>query len=151
MKNTLKKALSFVLVLAMAVGMIPFNAFASEATVSVAELPQSISGLEIAYPYNTEVFQIDEKPASRYSALTFESARNEVESAQMVLTPNFDVSAFELTMNTLYNEKGNEISADAFEIYVQRYIAVTGTGNAPYWTKDNQRYGDVQGKRRKVW
>ena len=138
MKKTLKKALSFALAMVMVMGMIPFAAFADEVqAVSNSELPQSITGLEIAYPYNTEVFQIKEKPENRYSALTFESARNEVESAQMILTPNFNVTSFELTMNDLYNERGNEISADAFEVYVQRYISVTGTGNAPYWTKDS--------------
>ena len=138
MKKTLKKALSFALALVMVMGMIPVAAFANEVqAVSNSELPQSITGLEIAYPYNTEVFQINEKPANRYSALTFESARNEVESAQMILTPDFNVTSFELTMNALYNERGNEISADAFEVYVQRYISVTGTGNAPLWTKDS--------------
>lgn len=136
--KTLKKALSFALVLAMVMGMIPFSAVANEVqAVSVTELPQSVSGLEIAYPYNTEVFQIKEKPANRYSALTFESARNEVESAQMVLTPNFKIDSFELTMHDLVNARGNVIGADAFEVYVQHYITVTGTGNAPYWTKDS--------------
>ncbi len=138
MKKTLKKVLSFALALVMVMGMIPVAAFADEVqAVSNSELPQSITGLEIAYPYNTEVFQINEKPANRYSALTFESARNEVESAQMVLTPNFKIDSFELTMHDLVNARGNVIGADAFEVYVQHYITVTGTGNAPYWTKDS--------------
>ena len=50
---------------------------------------------------------------------------------------NFNVSSFELTMHSLYNERGNELSADAFEVYVQHYVTVSGTGNAPYWTSDS--------------
>ena len=138
MANTMKKALSMLLVLVMVLGIVPVSAFASEAqAVSTSDLPTAVSGLSIAYPYNTEVFQIKETPANRFEALTFESARNEVESAQMVLTPNFKIDSFELTMHDLVNARGNVIGADAFEVYVQHYITVTGTGNAPYWTKDS--------------
>ena len=138
MKNTLKKTLSFALALVMVLGMIPYTANADEVqAVSNTGLPQSIAGLQIAYPYNTEVFQIKENPVSRFDALTFAGARNEVESAQMILTPNFNVSSFELTMHSLYNERGNELSADAFEVYVPHYVTVSGTGKAPDWTSDS--------------
>ena len=33
----------------------------------------------------------------------------------MILSPNFDVTAFELTMGSLKNEKGNIIPSWAFE------------------------------------
>lgn len=88
-----------------------------------------IDGLSIAYPYNTETYQQTEELVSAFDALTFVSARNEVESAQMILKPTFDISSYKLTMGDLYNANGNVIPADAFEVFAQHYVTVTGTGN----------------------
>ena len=134
MQQSMKKALSCLLVLVMVLSVLPGTVFASEAA-SHAELPTSMEGLSIAYPYNTENLKINETPVSRFDALTFESARNEVESAQMILTPSFKVDSFELTMSSMTNEKGNIIPAWAFEVYVQHYVTVTGAGNAPHYDK----------------
>ena len=85
MQKTLKKTLSFLLVLVMVLGIIPVTAKADEAQASAnAILPMAMDGLSIAYPYNTESIRQDQTPVSRFNALTFESARNEVESAQMI-------------------------------------------------------------------
>ena len=130
MQKNLKKLLSLVLTLVMVLSItvpaIPVSA--AEVTKST-DLPTAMEGLSIAYPYNTENIELTEAPVSRFDALTFESARNEVESAQMILTPNFKVDSFELTMNDLTSEKGNIIPAWAFEVFVQHYIAVEGAGN----------------------
>jgi len=88
-----------------------------------------IDGLSIAYPYNTETYQQTEELVSAFDALTFVSARNEVESAQMILKPTFDISSYKLTMGDLYNANGNVIPATAFEVFAQHYVTVTGTGN----------------------
>ncbi len=96
------------------------------------ELPTSMDGLSIAYPYNTETYQQDAASVtSRFDALTFYTARNEVESAQMILTPDFSVDlGFELTMSNLVNTEGNHIIlADAFDVYVQRYVEITESHN----------------------
>ena len=96
MQRTWSKLLSCVLVLVMVLGMIPTIAAASEnKAISNSQLPTTMDGLSIAYPYNTENLKINETPVSRFDALTFESARNEVESAQMILTPNFKVDSFQ--------------------------------------------------------
>ena len=130
MQQSMKKALSCLLVLVMVLSVLPGTVFASEAA-SHAELPTSMEGLSIAYPYITENLKINETPVSRFDALTFESARNEVESAQMILTPGFNVTDFELTMHSMTNEKGNVIPAWAFEVYIQHYYNATGTTNTP--------------------
>ena len=136
MQKNLVKLLSFVLVLVMVLGLLPVVALADEVqTVSNSELPTSMDGLSIAYPYNTETIQLTQTPVSRFEALTFESARQEVESAQMILTPSFGVTSFELTMQDLYNENGNLIPAYAFEVYVQHYYNAIGTTNTPNFGK----------------
>ena len=138
MQKTVKKALSFLLVLVMVMGIMPVTAFADQAQAAQsAALPASMDGLSIAYLYNTENVQLTEKPVNRFDALTFESARNEVESAQMILTPDFQVDSFELTMNSLQNEKGNVIPGWAFEVYIQHYVTVEGSKNSP-------QYGDFK-------
>ena len=137
MRVSLKKALSLMLVLVMVLGIFPVTAMADEAQqASESQLPRSITGLSIAYPYNTETVKQTGSVPNRFNALTFESARGEVESAQMILSPNFAVTDFELTMGSLKNENGNIIPSWAFEVYVQHYVSISGAGNAPYWTKD---------------
>ena len=131
MQKNLKKVLSFVLALVMVLGLIPMTVLADETQVASSDLPTAMDGLTIAYPYNTENVQRTGTVPNRFGALTFESARNEVESAQMILTPNFKVDSFDLTMSSLTNAKGNVIPSWAFEVYVQQYATVTGSGNSP--------------------
>ena len=147
MKNSWQKVLSFVLALVMVLGMVPVTAFADEVQqTNAAALSDSMDGLSIAYPYNTETVQQSGTPVSRFEALTFESARNEVESAQMILSPDFDVTSFELTVGSLKNEKGNVIPSWAFEVYIQHYVTVSGSGNAPYWSDTYQMYNPTFSK-----
>ena len=127
------------LTMVMVLGMIPFSAIASEAQPA-SDLPTSMAGLSIAYPYNTETVQLTGTPADRFDALTFESARGEVESAQLILTPNFAVDSFELTMNSLKNENGNIIPSWAFEVYTQHYVTVSGSGNAANYSSSHDMY-----------
>ena len=141
MQKNLKKVLSLLLAMVMVMGMAAqaVPAFAAEA-VSSSDLPTAMEGLSIAYPYNTETVQLTGTPADHFDALTFESARGEVESAQMILTPNFNVDSFELTMNSLKNENGNIIPGWAFEVFVQHYVTVTGSGNATNYSSTYDMY-----------
>ncbi|MBR5570651.1 MAG: DUF4091 domain-containing protein [Oscillospiraceae bacterium] len=149
MQKNLCKVLSCFLAIIMVLGMIPTTVFANEAqAASNSDLPTVMEGLSIAYPYNTEMVQQTGNVPDRFDALTFESARNETESAQLILTPNFDVTSFELTMNGLQNEKGNIIPGWAFEVYTQHYVSISGAGNAPYWTKDSWLSGTYMFKPR---
>ena len=147
MKKSWQKVLSFALALVMVLGTIPVTAIADEVQqTNASALSDSMDGLSIAYPYNTETVQQSGTPVSRFEALTFESARNEVESAQMILSPNFDITSFELTMSGLKNEKGNIIPSWAFEVYIQHYVTISGSGNAPYWSDTFQMYNPTYSK-----
>ena len=144
MRKNLKKKLSLALALVLILGMLPISALANE--TQTAETVTAMEGLSIAYPYNTETVQLTGTPADRFDALTFESARGEVESAQMILTPNFAVDSFELTMNSLKNENGNIIPSGAFEVYTQHYVTVTGSSNAPNYSSKHEMYHPESGK-----
>ena len=76
MKMSLQKVLSLVLALVMVLGMIPVTALANEVQQTGIST-QTMEGLSIAYPYNTETVQRTGTPVSRFQALTFESARGE--------------------------------------------------------------------------
>ena len=89
----------------------------------------SMEGLTVYYPYNTETYQQDQTVGSRYDALTFVSAKDETESAQMILNTTMDVTSFELTMGGMYSTDGNMIPSSAFEVYVQHYITIDGSKN----------------------
>ncbi|MBR5570646.1 MAG: DUF4091 domain-containing protein [Oscillospiraceae bacterium] len=142
MKKHTKYIFAVLLTLVMILGMIPV-ASADETAITTEQV---ITGLEIFYPYNTETIQRTGTPVSRFQALTFESARGEVESAQLILTPSFEVSSFELTMNSLKNEKGNTIPSWAFEVYTQHYVTITGSSNAPNYSSRHDMYHPESGK-----
>ncbi|MBQ8360298.1 MAG: DUF4091 domain-containing protein, partial [Oscillospiraceae bacterium] len=117
-----------------AVWRVDINGLPENATVYIDNLvfndaPSAIEGLSIAYPFNSETYQQNATPANRFDALTFISAKNEVESAQMILTPDFDIASFELTMGDLYDNDGHIISADDFDVFIAHYVEVTDSNN----------------------
>ena len=69
MKLSLQKVLSFVLVLVMVLGIVPFAAFADEVQQASASVT-SMEGLSISYPYNTETVKQTGSVPSRFQALT---------------------------------------------------------------------------------
>ena len=138
MKMTHKRIFTAFLAFVMVMGMTPITPVAQ--TAATSDLPAAMDGLTIGYPYNTETVQQTGAVSKRFNALTFESARNEVESAQMILTPNFSVNSFSLTMHAVENEKGNIIPADAFEVFVQHYVKVTDSRNAPNYNSSLKMY-----------
>ena len=146
MQKNLKKTLSFILTLVIVFGIVApaIPVFADEVS-TVADLPTTIDGLSIVYPYNTETVKQTGSVTSRFNALTFESARGEVESAQLILTPEFDVTDFALTMGSLKNEKGNIIPAWAFEVYVQHYVTVSGSKNGENYNSSLDMYHPATG------
>lgn len=56
--------------------------------------------------------------------LEYHLFRNEYESAQIIITPDTDVS-YTITLSDLKNEKGTVLSSDYFEVYNQKYIEVS--------------------------
>lgn len=140
------RLLSALLATAMWFGLVSQISFSQKAAAATESMPVSVmEGLRIAYPYNTDLFKQDETVVSRFEALTFYSARQETESAQMILTPDFDVSSFKLTMSDLFNEKGNVLPAYSFEVYTQHYVSVSGSKNAPNYSSQYDIYHPEMG------
>lgn len=68
-----------------------------------------------------------------FSGLSARVAKGEYESMQLILTPEQDVSSYDLTPNALTNAAGDVLTPDMFTIYKQLYINVvnkTGTNKA---------------------
>ena len=72
MKMSLQKVLSLALALVMVLGMIPVTALANEVQQTGISA-QTMEGLSIAYPYNTETVQRTGAPVSRFQALTLKA------------------------------------------------------------------------------
>lgn len=68
----------------------------------------------------------DEDYSSRYDTKTFsiEVFRNEYESGQIIISPNTNIDAYDITLNDLHlrNDSATTLSKDLFEVYNEKYI-----------------------------
>ena len=86
------------------------------------------SGVAVAAVYNTDNYTLTDN-VSGASTLSFNSAKGEVESAQLVITPSQAISAYGLSVTDAVSAAGKVIPASAFEVYAADYIEVTGALN----------------------
>ena len=68
-----------------------------------------------------------DKPFDNLGAGKYEVtvARNEYESSQIILTPDADVKSYKIEVADLYNTNGEKFPKESFEVYHEKYIAVT--------------------------
>ena len=68
-----------------------------------------------------------DKDYGRESDLSFRIAmtRNEYESAQVILTPEKEVSSYSVTLSDLTSAEGKTLSKENFSVYNQKYLNVT--------------------------
>ncbi|PWM71960.1 MAG: hypothetical protein DBX59_07425 [Bacillota bacterium] len=59
------------------------------------------------------------------TAFRISMAKNEYESAQVILTPEKDVSSYSVTLNDLTSAGGATLSKENFSVYHQKYLNVT--------------------------
>ncbi len=64
------------------------------------------------------------------AALNYSCVKGETESMQLMLTPSEKIQSYELIAGALTDGRGNEISADAFEIYAESYFDITLRSNS---------------------
>lgn len=125
----MQKILCFVTVIIMFTGIFSACRNTPEPTE-----PTQPEGPRLWYAYNTENFMQDmqypELMDSRDSTLRFYTLRGDVESAQLMITPDVDVKAYEIEINDLVNENGEEFSKKNFEIFTHWYIEIDTTYNA---------------------
>ncbi len=87
--------------------------------------------LKLWWAYNTENFMQDfEYDYDRDSTLRMHGIKGEVESAQLIITPDKDVVSFDFSMGDVAAADGSVISADCFEIYAEAYMDVDSSYNA---------------------
>lgn len=86
------------------------------------------SGVETAAVYNTDNYKLTDTVTGA-STLSFNSAKGEVESAQLVVKPTKAISAYSVSVTNAVSASGKVIPASAFEVYAAKYIEVTGAVN----------------------
>ena len=86
------------------------------------------SGVSVAAVYNTDNDTLTDTVTGA-STLSFNSAKGEVESAQLVLTPSRAISSYSVAMTDAVSASGKVIPASAFQVYAADYIEVTGAQN----------------------
>ena len=98
-----------------------------------AEKKKAEDNVKLWWAYNTENLMQDmeypELMAQRDATIRFRCIRNDVESAQLMITPKKDITSFDFQMGDLKNTSGDVLSADNFEILAQWYTEITQSYN----------------------
>ncbi len=82
--------------------------------------------VKLWWAYNTENFMQDmEYDLERDYTLRMSGIRGDVESVQLMITPQNDISNFTLEMDDIEDEKGNIIGKDKFEVLAEHYVEVS--------------------------
>ena len=86
--------------------------------------------VKLWWAYNTENFMQDsEYDYDRDSTLRLYGIKGDVESIQLMITPEKDVLDYNFTMGDIATESGAVISSDHFEIYAEHYMSVMSSYN----------------------
>ncbi len=88
-------------------------------------VPAENDGVKLWWAYNTENFMQDiAYDLERDSTLRMAGIKGDVESVQLMITPDKDVLSFDFTMGDIKNKDGKVIAADQFEILAERHVEV---------------------------
>ena len=127
MRKTGKKVISLCLVLLMIASVL--SACGQEKPVQ-EQNTELTDGVKLWWAYNTENFMQDlEYDYDRDSTLRFYGIKGDVESVQLMITPDKDVIEYDFAMGDITSESGAVISADCFEIYAEHYMEVMSSYN----------------------
>ena len=88
------------------------------------------SGVKLWWAYNTENLMQDlEYDYDRDYTLRLHGIKGDVESIQLMITPDRNVAAFDFKMNDVTTADGAVISAQQFDIFAEHYLEVTSSYN----------------------
>ncbi len=91
------------------------------------------SGVKLWYGYNTENFMQDleyeDQMEERDYTLRMSTIRGDVESIQLMITPDNNVISYDITFQDLKNENGDVYAATNLEAFAEYYIEVTESYN----------------------
>jgi len=126
MRKTGEKVVSLCLVLLLVAAMLISCGKKPEQENHAAET----DGIKLWWAYNTENLMQDfEYDYDRDSTLRFYGIKGDVESIQLMVTPDKDVLDYNFTMGDIATQSGAVISADCFEIYAEHYMEVMSSYN----------------------
>ena len=77
-------------------------------------------------PTTQKIMRDREYPEYNDCVLNYQMAKNEIEGAQVIITPTNDykVDSFDVTVSDLKTESGDVISKDSVAIYLQKYVRI---------------------------
>ena len=134
----MKRILSFCLLACMLTGLLA--ACGQQSAAPTAPAAES-DPIKLWYGYNTENFMQEEpypeQMDSRDSTLKMYGIKGDVESVQLIITPDIDIATYSVEAGDLLNAEGKKIGKSKVEIFVQWYVNVegsynTGAGNGMY-------------------
>ena len=93
-------------------------------------------------PTTQKIMRDKEYPEYTDCVLEYDMAKNEIEGAQVIITPTDDykVRSFDVSVSDLKNANGDVISKDSVKVYLQKYVRIDkqinynnayGTGHQP--------------------
>lgn len=89
--------------------------------------------VKLWYAYNTENFMQDleyeDLMEERDYTLRMSTIRGDVESIQLIITPENNVVSYDITFQDLKNESGDVFAADNLEAFAEWYIEITESYN----------------------
>ena len=90
-------------------------------------------GVKLWYGYNTENFMQDnvypDKMDNRDYKLRMFGIRDDVESVQLLITPDHNIAQYEFTLESLSTENGDIIDEKNIEVFAQWYVTIEKSYN----------------------
>ena len=130
MNRTFKRILTLVLATLL---VLPVLAGCGEKEPEVQQAASDDSGVKLWYAYNTENLMQDleyeDLMEERDYTLRMNGIRGDVESIQLMITPDNNVVSYDLKMVDLTNENGDTFAASNFEVFAEWYIEITESYN----------------------
>lgn len=124
----MKKFVSVILVIVMLLSL-----FSACQKVEKKPEPPVTEGVKLWYGYNTERFMQDyaytEEMESRDYTLRMYGIRGDVESVQLIITPETDVASYSFAVNDLTTAEGAKIDNEKIEVFSQWYVNVDSSYN----------------------
>ncbi len=130
----MKKAKRIVTLLLVLLLVLPvFSGCKSDGAGGSGSVAANSNSVKLWYGYNTENFMQDleypELMEARDYTLRMHTVRGDVESIQLMITPEDNVVSYDLQFQDLKNESGTVFAASNFEAFAEWYIEITESYN----------------------
>lgn len=128
MKKNVKRVVSLLLATVLLLALCACNQTGGQ--TDQPQTGEEQSGLKLWWAYNTENLMQDlEYDYDRDYTLRMHGIKGDVESIQLMITPDQNVAFFDFKMNDVTTTDGAVISAEQFDIFAEHYLEVTSSYN----------------------